>query len=173
MSSIPYDLTKIKAFVFDVDGVLSNEVVALAADGNPMRSINIKDGYALQLAVKKGFQVGIITGGYSEAVRIRFANLGIAHIYMRSAVKIKDYQRFLEATRLSAEEVLYAGDDIPDLEIMSIAGLPVAPADAASEVKQIARYISSSRGGEGVARDVIEQTMKAQGLWMCSEAFGW
>jgi 3-deoxy-D-manno-octulosonate 8-phosphate phosphatase (KDO 8-P phosphatase) len=92
---------------------------------------------------------------------------------MKSAVKIKDYLHFLEVTRLSGKEVLYAGDDIPDLEVMSAAGLPVAPADAVPEIKQIARYISHLKGGDGVARDVIEQTMKAQGLWMCDEAFGW
>ena len=174
MSSIDYDLTKIKAFVFDVDGVLSNEFVPLYPNGEPMRTVSLKDGYALQLAVRKGFHVGIITGGYTEAVRIRFSTLGIAHIYMRSAVKIKDYTDFLEKTRLSNDEVLYAGDDIPDYEVMSVAGLPVAPADAAPEIKQVARYISHRKGGEGVARDVIEQTMRAQGLWMCGkEAFGW
>ncbi|MDR2808943.1 MAG: HAD-IIIA family hydrolase [Tannerellaceae bacterium] len=173
MSSIPYDLTTIKAFVFDVDGVLSNEIISLAPNGNPMRTVNIKDGYALQLAVKKGFHVGIITGAYTEDIRIRYANLGIVHIYMKSAEKIKDYRHFLEQTQLSDEEVLYAGDDIPDLPVMSLVGLPVAPADAAPEIKQIARYISRRRGGYGVARDVIEQTLKAQGLWMCPEAFGW
>ncbi|MDR2389940.1 MAG: HAD-IIIA family hydrolase [Tannerellaceae bacterium] len=174
MSNIPYDLTKIKAFVFDVDGVLSCDSIPLAPDGNPMRMINIKDGYALQLAVRKGFHVGIITGGYTEAVRIRFARLGLKHIYMQSALKLRDYRHFLEATGVSDEEVLYAGDDIPDLEVMSLAGLAVAPADAVPEVKQVARYISHRKGGEGVARDVIEQTLKAQGLWMCnSEAFQW
>jgi 3-deoxy-D-manno-octulosonate 8-phosphate phosphatase (KDO 8-P phosphatase) len=173
MSSILYDLTKIRAFVFDVDGVLSREVIPLYPDGDPMRTVNIKDGYALQLAVKKGFHVGIITGGYTDAVKTRFSRLGITHIYMKSAVKMKDFRDFLRKTELSAEEVLYAGDDIPDWEIMSVAGLPVAPADAAPEIKQIAGYISHRKGGEGVARDVIEQTMKAQGLWMCNEAFGW
>ncbi len=161
MSSINYDLTKIKAFVFDVDGVLSCDVVSLHPNGDPMRTVNIKDGYALQLAVKKGYQVGIITGGYTEAVQIRFSRLGIEHIYMRSAVKIHDFNDFLQKTGLTPEEV------------MKRVGLPVAPADAAPEVKQIAKYISLCKGGEGVARDVIEQTMKAQGHWMSAEAFGW
>lgn len=173
MSSINYDLTKIKAFVFDVDGVLSREVIPLHPDGDPMRTVNIKDGYALQLAVKKGYQVAIITGAYTEAVKIRFSRLGLTHLYMRSAVKIRDYEDFLKKTGLQPEEILYAGDDIPDYEVMKLVGLPVAPADAAPEIKQIARYISHKNGGDGVARDVIEQTMKAQGNWMSAEAFGW
>lgn len=173
MSSINYDLTKIRAFVFDVDGVLSSDVIPLHPDGDPMRTVNIKDGYALQLAVKKGYQVAIITGGYTEAVRIRFSRLGIEHIYMKSAVKVHDFRDFLEKTGLSPGEVMYAGDDIPDYEVMKQVGLAVAPADAAPEIKQIANYISLKRGGEGVARDVIEQTLKAQGHWMGQEAFGW
>lgn len=173
MSSINYDLCKIKAFVFDVDGVLSSEVIPLSSEGDPMRTVNIKDGYALQLAVKKGYQVAIITGGYTEAVRVRFSRLGIAHIYMRSAIKINDYNDFIAKTGLNAEEVMFAGDDIPDYEVMKLVGLPVAPADAVPEIKQIAKYISLKKGGEGVARDVIEQTMKAQGTWMSQEAFGW
>ena len=173
MSSINYDLTRIKAFVFDVDGVLSREVIPLSPDGDPMRTVNIKDGFALQLAVKKGYHVAIITGAYTEAVRVRFSRLGITHIYLKSAIKIRDYQDFLSKTGVQPEEVMYAGDDIPDYEVMRLAGLPVAPADAAPEIKQIAKYISSRKGGEGVARDVIEQTLKAQGHWMGQEAFGW
>lgn len=173
MSNINYDLRKIKAFVFDVDGVLSANVIPLYPDGDPMRTVNIKDGYALQLAVKKGYIIGIITGGYTDAVRIRFERLGIEHIYMRSAVKMDDYRDFLQKTGLKPEEVLYAGDDLPDYEVMQQVGLAVAPADAAPEIKRIAGYITLCKGGEGVARDVIEQTMKAQGKWMNAEAFGW
>ena len=156
MSSINYDLRKIKAFVFDVDGVLSCDVIPLHPNGDPMRTVNIKDGYALQLAVQ-----------------IRFSRLGIQHIYMRSAVKVHDFKDFMEKTGLSPEHIMYAGDDIPDYEVMTRVGLPVAPADAAPEIKEIAKYISSRRGGEGVARDVIEQTMRAQGHWFGEEAFGW
>lgn len=173
MSSINYDLRKIKAFVFDVDGVLSCDVIPLHPNGDPMRTVNIKDGYALQLAVEKGYEVAIITGGYTEAVQIRFSRLGIQHIYMRSAVKVHDFKDFMEKTGLSPEQIMYAGDDIPDYEVMTRVGLPVAPADAAPEIKEIAKYISSRRGGEGVARDVIEQTMRAQGHWFGEEAFGW
>jgi 3-deoxy-D-manno-octulosonate 8-phosphate phosphatase (KDO 8-P phosphatase) len=171
---IHYDLKKIKAFVFDVDGVLSSGRISLAANGDPMRTVNIRDGYALQLAVKKGFEVGIITGGYTEAVRIRYERLGVKHIYMGSYAKLNDYNRFLLLTGLRDEEVMYCGDDIPDYDVMKKVGLPVAPADAASEIKQVAKYVSPVNGGEGVARDVIEQTLKIQGLWMTDEAaFGW
>lgn len=173
MSSINYDLRKIRAFVFDVDGVLSRDVVSLHPNGDPMRTVNIKDGYALQLAVKLGYHVAIITGGYTESVRLRYSRLGITYIYMKSAVKIHDYHDFLQKTGLTDEEVIYCGDDIPDFEVMREAGLPVAPADAAPEIKKIAKYISLHNGGDGIARDVIEQTLKAQGKWMQGEAFGW
>ncbi|HAD02906.1 HAD-IIIA family hydrolase [Macellibacteroides fermentans] len=173
MSSINYDLRKIRGFIFDVDGVLSKDVIPLHPNGDPMRTVNIKDGYALQLAVKKGYQVAIITGGYTDSVKMRFERLGVKHIYMRSSVKMKDYTDFMNRTGLKPEEVLYAGDDIPDYEVMKLVGLPVAPADAASEIKDISLYISSKNGGEGIARDVIEQTMKTQGTWLTGEAFGW
>ena len=173
MSSINYDLKKIKAFVFDVDGVLSAEVIPLHPSGEPMRTVNIKDGYAMQLAVKKGYLLGIITGGYTESVRLRYERLVVQHIYMRSTDKMDDFRDFLEKTGVKPEEVLYAGDDIPDYEVMRSVGLPVAPADAAPEIKSVAKYISQKSGGYGIARDVIEQTLKAQGTWMCEEAFGW
>lgn len=173
MSSINYDLRKIRGFIFDVDGVLSKDVIPLHPNGDPMRTVNIKDGYALQLAVKKGYQVAIITGGYTDSVKMRFERLGVKYIYMRSSLKMKDYTDFMNRTGLKPEEVLYAGDDIPDYEVMKLVGLPVAPADAASEIKDISLYISSKNGGEGIARDVIEQTMKTQGTWLTGEAFGW
>ena len=173
MSSINYDLRKIRGFIFDVDGVLSKDVIPLHPNGDPMRTVNIKDGYALQLAVKKGYQVAIITGGYTDSVKMRFERLGVKYIYMRSSVQMKDYTDFMNRTGLKPEEVLYAGDDIPDYEVMKLVGLPVAPADAASEIKDISLYISSKNGGEGIARDVIEQTMKTQGTWLTGEAFGW
>ncbi|MDD4515122.1 HAD-IIIA family hydrolase [Massilibacteroides sp.] len=173
MSSINYDLKKIKAFLFDVDGVLSKDVISLHPNGEPMRTVNIKDGYAMQLAVKHGYHVGIITGGNTESVRLRFSRLGVQHIYMGSSIKKIDLQDFLDKSGLEADEVLYAGDDIPDYEVMKHVGLSVAPSDAAPEIKEIAKYISHKEGGEGIARDVIEQTMKAQGKWMGEEAFGW
>ena len=170
---INYDLKKIKAFVFDVDGVLSSNKIPLNLDGDPMRTVNIKDGFALQLAVKKGFEVGIITGGLSSSVQVRYERLGIKHIYLGSFNKLQDYKDFKKQTKLKNKAIMYCGDDLPDYEVMQKVGLPVAPADAAPEIKKIAKYISPCNGGEGVARDIIEQTLKIQGLWMDEDAFGW
>ena len=168
------NLNKIKAFVFDVDGVLSATTVPLHPSGEPMRMVNIKDGYAMQYAVKKGYILAIITGGKTEAVRKRFVGLGIKDVYMSSAVKIKDFKNFLEKNNLSADEVMYMGDDIPDYEVMKACGFPCCPADAASEIKEISCYVSDKKAGEGCGRDVIEQVMKAQGKWMDDNvAFGW
>jgi len=173
MSNINYDLNKIKGFLFDVDGVLSSSIIPLHPSGEPMRMINIKDGYAIQLAVKQGYILGVITGGNTDAVRIRFENLGLKHIYMKSAIKMKDFNDFIEKTGLLPEEVAFAGDDIPDYEVMQQVGLPACPADAAPEIKAISKYISKKNGGDGVGRDIIEQVMKAQGKWMQDHAFGW
>ena len=175
MSTINFDLTKIKGIVFDVDGVLSPDTIPLHITGEPMRVINTKDGYAMQLAVKQGIILGIVTGGDTAAVRKRFESLGFQHIYMRSRNKLNDFLDFLEKTGLSAEEVCFVGDDLPDYEAMQKAGLPACPADAAPEIKAIAGYISHKNGGCGVGRDIIEQVLKAQDKWMQENAFafGW
>ncbi len=176
MSTINYDLKRIKALLFDVDGVLSSCVIPMNGEGEPMRTVNIKDGYALHLAVKMGMQVGIITGGRTEAVRKRFLALGIPaeNIYMASSVKIHDYRDFMNRYGLTDSEVLYMGDDIPDMEVLSTCGLPCCPKDAAPEIRAVCRYISYAAGGQGCGRDVIEQVLKVQGLWMADErAFGW
>lgn len=173
MSKLDFDLTKIKAFVFDIDGVLSRQTISLASDGEPLRTANIHDGYAINLAVRSGYGVAIITGGNTESVRVRYKALGVKHIYMNSTIKMKDFMHLLENTDFKAEEMVFVGDDIPDFQVMQQVGLPVAPADAAPEIKDIAKYISPKRGGEGVARDIIEQVLKVQGNWMNEEAFGW
>lgn len=173
MSTINYDLKKIKAFIFDVDGVLSPSSIPLSSAGEPLRMVNIKDGYAMQLAVNHGYGMAIITGGDTEAVRLRFFRLGVKYIYMKSKIKIKDLDDYMQKTGYMPEEIIYVGDDIPDYPVMQKIGLPVAPADAVPEIKQIAKYISHCNGGHGVGRDVIEQVMKAQGKWMGEEAFGW
>lgn len=171
---INYDLKKIKAVVFDVDGVLSACTVAMHPNGEPMRSVNIKDGYALQYAVKCGLLVVIITGGNTEAVRKRYENLGVKEIYMRASVKIKEYEVLKDKYGLQDEEILYMGDDIPDYEVMKRCGCPCCPADAAPEIKEVSIYISHHDGGYGCGRDVLEQVLRAQGKWMADEkAFGW
>ena len=171
---INYDLTKIKAIVFDIDGVLSAETITLSAEGEPLRTVNIKDGYALRLAVKLGLRIAIMTGAKTQAVRLRYEGLGVEDVYIGCAVKIKTYDEFLQRYGLLDAEVMYMGDDIPDLEIMRRVGCPVCPADACPEVKEVSRYISHLCGGYGCGRDVIEQTLRAQGKWVMNEkAFGW
>lgn len=173
MSTINYDLKKIKALAFDVDGVLSADMIPLHPSGEPMRTVNIKDGYAMQLAVKQGLKIAIITGGRTEAVRKRFETLGVEDIYMGSAIKIHDYRHFKEKHGLKDEEILYMGDDIPDMEVLHACGLSCCPRDAAPEVRQVCKYISHYNGGCGCGRDVLEQVLKVHGKWMSAEAFGW
>ena len=171
---INYDLRQIKAIVFDVDGVLSAETITLDSDGEPLRTVNIKDGYAIQLAVKMGLRIVVLTGGKTEAVRLRYQRLGVEDIYMGCAVKVRTYEEFLEKYRLSDGEVMYMGDDVPDIEIMRRVGCPVCPVDACPDVKDVSLYISPLKGGYGCGRDVIEQTLRAQGKWLSNEkAFGW
>ncbi len=171
---INYDLSKIKAIVFDIDGVLSSSTVQMSEEGLPLRTINIKDGYALQLAVKSGLIIAIITGGKGESIRQRYEGLGVKDIYMSASKKTVEYAHLTQKYGLKDEEVLYMGDDIPDYEVMKICGLPCCPADAVPEIKSVAKYISHVNGGQGCGRDVIEQVMKVQGKWMShADAFGW
>lgn len=174
MSSINYDLAKIKAIAFDVDGVLSPSTIPLAPSGEPMRMVNIKDGYAIQLAVKYGYKIAIITGADTHAIRVRFEGLGVQDIFLKSSVKLPILQSWMEKYSLSPDEVAFVGDDIPDMEAMQAVGLSVAPADAAIDVKEIAGYISPVAGGYGVGRDLLEQIMRAQHRWLSDRhAFGW
>ena len=171
---INYDLSKIKAIVFDVDGVLSRQTIVLSNSGEPLRTVNIKDGYAIQLAQKSGIRIAILTGGKSEATRIRYAGLGVEDLYLGCAVKIKTYEEFLKKYLLADDEVIYVGDDIPDYEVMRRCGCPCCPADACSDIKEISLYVSSRNGGDGVGRDVVEQVLRAQGKWLSdAKAFGW
>jgi 3-deoxy-D-manno-octulosonate 8-phosphate phosphatase (KDO 8-P phosphatase) len=171
---INYDLNKIRAIIFDIDGVLSAETINLDADGVPLRTVNIKDGYAIQLAMKLGLRIAILTGARVDSVRVRYEGLGVEDIYIGCAVKIETYDRFLAKYGLSDDEVMYMGDDIPDLEVMRRAGCPVCPKDACPEIKDVSVYISDRKGGYGCGRDVIEQTLRAQGKWvMNAKAFGW
>lgn len=174
MSGINYDLTKIRGFAFDVDGVLSPSTIPMGEDGQPVRMVNIKDGYALQLAVKSGYKIAIISGGKTESVRYRYESLGIKDIYLGASHKIGIFEKWMKKEGLDREEVAYMGDDIPDLRCMRLAGLPCAPFDACHEARQTALYVSKIAGGYGCARDIIEQVMKANGQWLKDEkAFGW
>ena len=171
---IHYDLQKIRAIVFDLDGVLSCSTIALDLEGTPLRTVNIKDGYAIQLAMKMGLRIAIISGCKIEAVRTRYEGLGMEDIYLGAAVKIKTYEEFKSKYGLEDDEVMFMGDDIPDLEVMHRVGCPVCPKDACHEIREVSIYISGFDGGKGCGRDVIEQTLKAQGKWLKDEkAFGW
>ncbi|MBQ9287745.1 MAG: HAD hydrolase family protein [Bacteroidaceae bacterium] len=171
---INYDLSKIKAIIFDIDGVLSAETITMNAEGEPLRTVNIKDGYAIQLAVKMGLHIAILSGAQTESVRRRYEGLGVPDIFLKAAVKIKVYDDFLAKYGLSDENVIFVGDDIPDYEVLSRCGCPCCPADAAPEIKEICTYVSHKKGGYGCGRDIIEQVLRAQGKWMKDKkAFGW
>lgn len=158
-------LKRVKAFVLDVDGVLTNGEVLVTEKGEQLRGFNIRDGYALQLAVKKGFPIAVITGGKSEGVRLRLEGLGIIDIFMGIQHKTSCFNKWLNEQQFQAEDVLYMGDDIPDLTIMREVGMAVCPNDAAEEIKAVSHYISSKDGGKGAVRDVIEKVLKLQNKW--------
>lgn len=173
MDNYRKDLSKVKAFIFDVDGVFTDGIIILSPDGEQLRTMNVKDGYALQLAAKKGYQIAIISGGISNSVQIRFERLGLTDIFMGVSNKLEVYETYISQKGISSEEVLYMGDDIPDFQIMNIVGMPVCPNDAVDEIKKISKYISHANGGKGCVRDVIEQTMKVQGKWLDYDSFIW
>lgn len=158
-------LKNIKLFVFDVDGVLTDGSLILLDNGEMARQMNIKDGYALQLAIKHGYDILIISGGSSSAVKIRLQKLGIQHIFLGVIDKKNLLLNFVAEHLLKKEEILYMGDDLPDLLPMKEAGVACAPADAVPEIKSIAHYISPAFGGKGCVRDVIEKVLKLNGHW--------
>ncbi|UEG49308.1 HAD-IA family hydrolase [Ferruginibacter lapsinanis] len=155
----------IKTFVFDVDGVLATDTLLVLSGGEMARNMNSKDGYALQLAVKKGYRVVIISGGLSEAVRERLNRLGIQDVFLGVNHKKEKLQQYVAENNLSLNETLYMGDDIPDYTCMQLVGLPCCPADAVPEIKEISKYISPIIGGGGCGRDVIEKVLKLNNDW--------
>ena len=160
----------IKLFVLDVDGVLTDGNLLVLNNGEMARRMNIKDGYALQLAIKKGYSILIISGGNSEAVKNRLEKLGVSEIFMNSGDKVKILADYVFQQQLKWEEVLYMGDDIPDLHAMQMCGLACCPADAVPEIKVISKYISPLNGGTGCVRDVIEKVLKLNGHWGVDES---
>ncbi|MCU0371343.1 MAG: 3-deoxy-D-manno-octulosonate 8-phosphate phosphatase [Bacteroidales bacterium] len=166
-------LKHITAFVFDYDGTLTDGTVILLDEGEPLRTANVRDGYAIQLAVRKGFKIAIISGGRSRSMSNRFSMLKVQHVYLGVEHKLDKLIEFMEENGLKPEQVLYLGDDIPDYHPMKYCGVAACPSDAAEEIKAVSHYISHYKGGEGCARDVIEQVLKVQGLWMDGDAFSW
>ena len=165
MSNYKINLHKIKAFAFDVDGVFTDGSLLVDNDGHFLRTYNAKDGYAVRQAIKNGYHIAIITGGADASIEHRFKNLGVQDIFLLSADKIHDFKTFCSRRNVNAAEILFVGDDIPDIEVMQASGVACCPADAVAEVKNVAAYISEMSGGKGCVRDVIEQVMKIQGKW--------
>ena len=170
MENFKQKLTRIKTLLFDVDGVLTNGQVFLMESGEFVRNMNSKDGYALQLAVKKGYRIAIITGGNSQIVKKALQGLGIEDVFLSQHDKLQCYKDYINEHSLNEEEILYMGDDLPDYEVMKRVGLAVCPFNSAHEIKEICLYISSRNGGEACVRDIIEQVMRSQGTW---EITGW
>jgi 3-deoxy-D-manno-octulosonate 8-phosphate phosphatase (KDO 8-P phosphatase) len=165
-------LNKITTFIFDIDGVLTNGDVTIYKD-EIVRTLNSRDGYALQLATKMGFNVFIISGGNSEPVKIALQNLGAKEVFLQSANKIKVYDSLLEKYNLTDEEILYMGDDLPDYKVMQRVGCATCPQDAAIEIKEISHYQSPYYGGRFAVRDVIEQTLRLHEKWFTEKTFEW
>lgn len=159
-------MNDITTFIFDVDGVLTDGSVFVNNEGEMLRTMNIRDGYALKAAVESGYNVCIISGGSNEGVRVRLRNLGITNIHLGTPDKVETFDEYIDINEIKPEQVLYMGDDIPDYQVMKIVGLPTCPQDASPEIKGISKYISHKNGGKGAVRDVIEQVMKVQGKWM-------
>ena len=166
-------LKKINTFVFDYDGVFTNGTIILQNNGEPLRTSNVKDGYAIQLANKKGYRVVIISGGKSESMTNRFKLLKVNDVFLGVERKIEVFEKYLKDHNIEAENTVYMGDDIPDYEVMKKAGVACCPADAAEEIRSISHYISHQNGGEGCVRDIIEQVLKVQGKWMNEDAYMW
>ncbi len=159
-------LNHIDTFIFDVDGVLTNGSIQVSTEGDLLRTMNIKDGYALKTAQLAGYHVCIISGGKNEGVRKRLRDLGITNIFLGVQDKVEKLDEFFDVYEINPENVVYMGDDIPDLYAMKMVGMPCCPQDAVPEIKAISRYISHKKGGKGCVRDVIEQVLKVQGKWM-------
>ena len=158
-------LIDITTFIFDVDGVLTDGTVTVTTDGELLRTMNVKDGFALKTAVDAGFNICIISGGSNEGVRKRLAGLGIKDIHLGAKNKIDQLDTYLTENNINNSQVLYMGDDIPDYPVMKMSGLPCCPQDAVPEIKAISKYISHKNGGRGAVRDVIEQVLKIHGKW--------
>ncbi len=165
MNNFKQRLAKVSTIMLDIDGVLTDGKVLVTERGELLRNLSSKDGYALQLAVKKGYRIVIISGGNNEAVKVALSRSGITDIFIRQHDKLSCYKDYINEHSLTDDEVIYMGDDLPDWEVMSRVGVPVCPNDAATEIKDICIYISDKKGGEGCVRDIIEQVMRVQGKW--------
>ena len=158
-------MNDITTFVFDVDGVLTDGSVFVTSEGEILRTMNIRDGYAMKAAVESGYNICIISGGSNEGVRVRLRNLGITDIHLGCPDKVETFKEYAELHGIKPEQVLYMGDDIPDYHVMKLVGLPTCPQDASPEIKVLCKSISHKNGGKGAVREVSEQVMKVHGKW--------
>ncbi|MDD4373881.1 MAG: HAD-IIIA family hydrolase [Bacteroidales bacterium] len=173
MSNYKALLTKINTFIFDYDGVMTDGTIILNNNGEPFRTANVKDGYALQLIQKLGYNIAVISGGFSPSMHKRFEALNIKDVFLGVANKYDVLKDYMQQKSINPEQIVYMGDDIPDFLAMEHVGVPVCPADAAEEIKRISVYISHHSGGHGCVRDIIEQVLKVQGKWMTEIAHHW
>ncbi|EKF56472.1 3-deoxy-D-manno-octulosonate 8-phosphate phosphatase [Galbibacter marinus] len=158
-------LENITTFIFDVDGVLTDGSLVITTEGEMLRTMNVKDGYAIKTALDKGYNICIISGGSNPGVRTRLKGLGVTDIHLGVGDKIETLDEYLDIYNIKPEQALYMGDDIPDYHVMKMVGMPCCPNDAVAEIKEISKYISHKQGGKGCVRDVIEQVLKVQGKW--------
>ncbi len=165
MGNFKEEIARCRTFIFDVDGVMTDGGIIPTVDGDFIRRYNAKDGYALAYALKMGYRVCIITGGRGKTLEYRLRMLGIRHYYLDCMDKISAMREYLHNEGVDPADVIYMGDDIPDLECMREVGIPVCPADSAAEVIEVSRYVSEFKGGEGAVRDIIEQVLRVHGDW--------
>ena len=163
----------ITTFIFDSDGVMTDGTVFSDHDGHPWRATNVKDGYALQLASKLGYHVAVISGAICPSMEVRMNSLGVTDVYTGIPDKVLKLKEYIQEKGLKPEEIIFMGDDIPDIKVMKQVGLPACPADAVQEVKNVSKFISERPGGKGAVRDIIERVLKVQGKWMTAEAYAW
>ena len=170
----PNDILKpVTTFIFDYDGVMTDGTVFSDHDGHPWRATNVKDGYALQLASKLGYHVAVISGAICPSMEVRMNSLGVTDVFTGIPDKVLKLKEYMNRKGLDAKQIIFMGDDIPDLQVMKEVGVPACPADAVPEIKEICKFISERPGGKGAVRDVIERVLKVQGKWMTEEAYAW
>lgn len=166
-------LKNVTTFIFDYDGVMTDGTVYMDSNGDPLRTSNVKDGYALQLASKLGYHLAVISGAVVTNITKRLNMLGVNDVYTGIPDKVVKLEEYMEQYGLKPEQIVYVGDDIPDLPVMRKVGVAACPSDAAPEIRQICHFVSERPGGRGCVRDIIEQTLKVQGKWMTADAYSW
>jgi len=173
MSELNTLFSKITTFIFDFDGVMTDGTVFCDFEGHPLRATNVKDGYAIQLASKLGYHVAVISGAVCPSTIVRMNSLGMTDVFTGIPDKVLKLKEYMQEKGLKPDEIVFMGDDIPDIIVMQQVGLPACPADAVPEVKAISKFVSEKAGGKGAVRDLIERVLKIQGKWMTAEAYAW